>query len=241
MDAFWGWDLQQGEEGRNIDKYSPQLIADAIFWEGDPEELVAAMRDVGFIEADGTVHEWDSHEGQYWKTREKNKNRKAEQREREREEKEIASPVTPVSRVTPLYTEREPDREREIDIPNSNNNYKTAPQREQALALLERFGLEGNMGNEQQALALIREHGENLTNQAMEIACNTDGVHNRFKYASGILTNWRKNAGAQPTPQKAQAQRSRRVSRNYEQRTYTREQDESLFMDLFADENDDSQ
>lgn len=230
MNAFWGWVLMEGPKAYNIGGYAPQYIADSILWESDANALIDAIRDVGFIDSDGNVHEWAEHEGQYWKKREKNAELQANKRARDREEREKNAPVMDVSCMTPLLL-TEPDKEPDGEIYIPDIDYYNPQHRETALALLTRLGMEGNLQAERQLLDRLRVHGESTVLKAYDEMRSKDNVKDPLKYLFGILDNWSKGVGAPTKPP------ARNVRRDYEQRTYTKEQDDALFTNMFPEDS----
>ena len=86
---LWWWALDYAENG-DLSKYDAYDLADAVQWDGDPEEFLSAMIECGpgetcgFIEKDEDgnifIHDWDKYSGRLVEKREKNRIRKAEER-----------------------------------------------------------------------------------------------------------------------------------------------------------------
>ena len=86
---LWWWALDYAENG-DLSKYDAYDIADAVQWDGNPEEFLDAMIECGpggtcgFVEKDGDgnifIHDWDKYSGRLVEKREKNRIRKAEER-----------------------------------------------------------------------------------------------------------------------------------------------------------------
>jgi len=72
LHCLWWWALDHAPDG-DLGKYDAEDLADAAMWEGDPETLVKALRDcgpsgaAGFLEDDGSLHDWAEYGGRYWK------------------------------------------------------------------------------------------------------------------------------------------------------------------------------
>lgn len=67
---------------------SPDLIEPRVGWQGKPGVLVQALKDVGFLEADGvTVHDWAHHSGRWLRYYEDRKARARETRKQYRQTK----------------------------------------------------------------------------------------------------------------------------------------------------------
>ena len=58
LHILWWWVLDFAPEG-DLSAYSDEDIADSIDWEGDAGQLVAALTQAGFMDADRQVHDWD--------------------------------------------------------------------------------------------------------------------------------------------------------------------------------------
>lgn len=102
---------------------------------------------------------------------------------------------------------------------------------DRVVALLGSAGVELTLQNEQCAQQLARQYGMEWFEKAL---CEAIGKHanHPLRYAEKVLQNWANGDGT-PTAAREQIKRSRRVSRSYDQRTYTREQDEAIFTDPF--------
>ena len=87
---FWWWAMEYAEDG-DLSDYEATDIADAVQWEGNPEEFLKAMIECGpgnkygFIEKteDGMfIHDWEDFSGRYFEKREKNRQRQQKFREK---------------------------------------------------------------------------------------------------------------------------------------------------------------
>lgn len=86
---LWWWALDYAENG-DLSKYDAYDLADAVQWDGDPEEFLSAMIECGpggtcgFVEKNESgkifIHDWDKYSGRLVEKREKNRKRKAEER-----------------------------------------------------------------------------------------------------------------------------------------------------------------
>lgn len=84
LHCLWWWAMDYAEDGDTA-RYDALDIADACMWEGDPDQLVEALRGCGpggtsgFL--DGTVlHDWDEYGGKLAAKRRKDRVRKREAR-----------------------------------------------------------------------------------------------------------------------------------------------------------------
>lgn len=84
---LWWWALDFADDG-NLTRYEPADIADAVMWEGNAEELVAALTTAGFIEnrPEGGlfIHDWDEYAGKLIDRRRAEARRKSEKRAADR-------------------------------------------------------------------------------------------------------------------------------------------------------------
>ena len=97
---LWWWALDYAENG-DLSKYDAYDLADAVQWDGDPEEFLSAMIECGpggtcgFIEKDESgnifIHDWDKYSGRLVEKREKNRKRKAEERKNNSNKKDEKS------------------------------------------------------------------------------------------------------------------------------------------------------
>lgn len=109
LHGLWYWALDFADDGA-VSQFDAEEIADAVMWDGEPQQLVEALEKSGFLDRndDGLfLHDWSEYAGHFAELREVKREqariRKQRQRQREREEKaEILShaDVTQVSRVT---------------------------------------------------------------------------------------------------------------------------------------------
>jgi len=86
---LWWWALDYAENG-DLSKYDAYDIADAVQWDGDPEEFLSAIVNCGpggtcgFVEKNESgnifIHDWDKYSGRLVEKREKNRKRKAQER-----------------------------------------------------------------------------------------------------------------------------------------------------------------
>ena len=74
LHLLWWWALEYAQDG-NVSSFDAEEIAEAVMWEGEPQVFVDALRGAGFLDACGSVHDWDEYTG-----------RLMERREREREQ-----------------------------------------------------------------------------------------------------------------------------------------------------------
>lgn len=76
---LWWWALDFAQKG-NLSKYDNDDIADAMCWDGDSEQLVNALIDVGYIDCNEhgelVLHDWYDYAGKLLEKREKDRARK---------------------------------------------------------------------------------------------------------------------------------------------------------------------
>jgi hypothetical protein len=72
LHLLWYWALDHAPDG-DLSKFDPDDLADAAGWEGDPDDFVKALTDcgpgdsAGFLDPDGSLHDWDDYGGKYGK------------------------------------------------------------------------------------------------------------------------------------------------------------------------------
>ena len=57
---LWLWAIDHAEDGQ-LRRYTDEEVAEAVFWRGNPNELRCAMRDAGWEDSDGTIHDWEEY------------------------------------------------------------------------------------------------------------------------------------------------------------------------------------
>ncbi len=82
---LWWWAMDYAQTG-DLSKFEPSDIADAVMWDGNPNEVLTALIESGFIDAceDGTlaIHDWNDYAGRLIDKRKQNTERKRLSRER---------------------------------------------------------------------------------------------------------------------------------------------------------------
>ncbi|MCY9508507.1 DnaD domain protein [Paenibacillus larvae] len=128
---FWWWAMDYAQDG-SLSKYEAEDIADACEWDGDPETLIKALCDSGFVDSDMSIHDWFDYAGRLIEKREQNKERKRKSRAKKSEKQEIDNidheDVTHPSRgqisddsVSHGATQHNPTQPN-LTIPNLNNS-----------------------------------------------------------------------------------------------------------------------
>ena len=75
---FWWWALDFAQDG-TLEKYDGYDLADAMQWDGDPDQLLEAMIEAGYIDdtEDGLmIHDWGEYAGKLLERRAKDRARK---------------------------------------------------------------------------------------------------------------------------------------------------------------------
>lgn len=90
---LWWWALDGAPDG-DLSSLSPTEIAEMAQWPGEPEPFVAALRECGWLDPDGRIHDWQDYAGKLTGLREANRNRQRRRRATARTE--------PVTRDTPV-------------------------------------------------------------------------------------------------------------------------------------------
>ena len=74
LHLLWWWALDYAEEG-DLSKFTGEEIAEACLWEGQPPKLKAALGASGFVNGDGTIHDWNDYAGRLLERRRANAQR----------------------------------------------------------------------------------------------------------------------------------------------------------------------
>jgi hypothetical protein len=72
---FWTWAIDHVEDG-NLSHLNDRAIAEAAGWRRNPKRFVAALMDAGFLDADRSIHDWDTYAGKLLDRRRADRERK---------------------------------------------------------------------------------------------------------------------------------------------------------------------
>lgn len=72
---LWQWSLTNGGLDGDLSRFKPRALAVASGWKGDPVRFVAALKSTGWLNQDGTIHDWTEYAGRLLIMRARNKNR----------------------------------------------------------------------------------------------------------------------------------------------------------------------
>jgi hypothetical protein len=111
----WWWAMDYAEDG-DLSRYEAADVAEAAMWEGDPDQFIIALTEAGFLEDDGTIHDWWEYAGRLIDTRRKDAERKRRSRGSQLE-------VVRTSGGHPA------DGGRTADVPNPTQPNRTEPDR----------------------------------------------------------------------------------------------------------------
>jgi len=84
LQYLWWWTLDYAPDG-NLSPFSAQELAAASEWNGDPDLWLAALKETGWINEDGHLHDWQDYAGKLVQERTQAKERMRTFRERQRE------------------------------------------------------------------------------------------------------------------------------------------------------------
>lgn len=96
---LWLWALDYCPTG-NLSALEPAEISAAADFGGDAELFAKSLRESGWIDEDGCIHDWHEYAGRLVDERIQSKERMRAYRERKRAAQEHSPPVTPNVRVT---------------------------------------------------------------------------------------------------------------------------------------------
>lgn len=71
LHMLWWWAIEYAQDG-DLSEYDPTEIAVACMWDGDAELLLRALAAAGFLNPDGTLHDWGDYAGRLIEQRRQN-------------------------------------------------------------------------------------------------------------------------------------------------------------------------
>jgi hypothetical protein len=83
LHGLWHWAVSYALDG-SLTRHEPEDIAIAAYWDGDPNDLLTALRDTGWIDDNAgelSLHDWDQYTGRLIERRERDAERKRAARE----------------------------------------------------------------------------------------------------------------------------------------------------------------
>jgi len=122
---LWWWALDYTDDGY-IGKYEAADIADAVMWDGDPEQLLDALIASGFVDEDLQIHDWQDYQGRILAKREQNRERQKRFRESRVSDTSTNALVTRESRVSNDATRHDTTRH-DMTEPESSPKAPTTP------------------------------------------------------------------------------------------------------------------
>lgn len=86
---LWWWALDNAPTG-NLSALAPAELAEVAEWTGNEEVFLSALKECGWVDADGSLHDWDDYAGRLVEARVSDRLRKREERARARAAMEAA-------------------------------------------------------------------------------------------------------------------------------------------------------
>ncbi len=83
LHRLWWWSIEYAADG-DLSRFTDRQVAKGCRWNGDPKRLTAALRDAGFVDDDGRIHDWDDYAGKLLDSRRQAAERRAKSRERQK-------------------------------------------------------------------------------------------------------------------------------------------------------------
>lgn len=129
LQFLWWWALDFAEDG-DLSRFEDLEIAQECLWEGEPSDLVTALMEVGFLDPDRKIHDWDAYAGKLITQRRRNRERVQGYRDRQKTSGPSSSskPTPDVMRTDSLRNENETGTKRECNastvpmtVPNQTN------------------------------------------------------------------------------------------------------------------------
>jgi hypothetical protein len=177
LHLVWWWALNYTDDG-DISRFDAIEIADGSQWDGDPEMLIEALIDSGFLDRDGdqiVIHDWWVYAGRYIALRDKNetaKQKAAERQKRYREKQKSLrdDPVTHNANVT--ETLRNDVTKRRVTVaPDQTRPNQT---KESANALSKRTRDSLNDDRRQELAGWFREFFDSYPRPIGEVGASTE-------------------------------------------------------------------
>lgn len=78
--TLWLWSVEHAQDGK-LGHLDARELAAAAGWHGKSERFVVALSDVGWLEKDGAIHDWDDYAGRLIEQRRADLERKRKDRE----------------------------------------------------------------------------------------------------------------------------------------------------------------
>lgn len=94
LHEFWWWAYDYAPEG-DLSGFTDEDIADAVDWENDPGELMAALVQSGFINEDRKIHDWEDFAQKWIDRRRADRERKRAQRSKSEDVQESSGGQVP--------------------------------------------------------------------------------------------------------------------------------------------------
>jgi hypothetical protein len=120
---LWWWSYDYAADG-DLSVFTDEDIADAVDWENDPGELVAALTSCGFLTDDRQIHDWEDFAQKWIERRRADRERKAAARRKPEDIQETSdgsppeihslSGVTGPNLTIPDLTNTGPDQEPQV-------------------------------------------------------------------------------------------------------------------------------
>ncbi len=219
---LWWWAFEFAEDGQ-LTQFSAQEISTEAGWEGDADLFRHALADAGFLDEDGSLHDWPDYTGHFFEQKEANRKRQQAWRDRQKQKDEHEHNALRNGYVT---------EERNVTVTESNAlPYLTVPNltlpvvadapatapaalldsheevtRDKLSSVLDLYeshtGRVASQAEIDRLLVLIREHNEQLVTEAMHDAIDVGNWRSGWRYIERILDRWQtegRENGRRPT------------------------------------------
>lgn len=62
LHLLWWWAIDYAPDG-DLSKYAPEDVADGVGWDGEPTRLLSALKESGWVDENGAIHDWWEYGG----------------------------------------------------------------------------------------------------------------------------------------------------------------------------------
>ena len=186
LTCLWIYTLKESPDGILTDRTDDD-VAMALFWDGDPEELVCSLIKSGFVERENgslIIRDWFEHTGSAMTLRARNRERQKRYRDKRKD-----SSVSPL-RDALSRSEQEQETEQETE---QEQVISKKPKQKKKITLEEIASLKLVSWKEKYGKILDGENGRPTIEETLESAWD-HSARNKYKNMPRYLDNWLKRS-----------------------------------------------